>query len=88
MDDLKIYGNGQKEAERLTNTVRNFLKDIAMEFGVRKSVHFTMKARKILSVGGIELSSGEVVQELESDKGCKYLGILESNAIMHTEMKD
>ena len=30
MDDLKLYGNSEKEAERLTNTVRIFSKDIAM----------------------------------------------------------
>ena len=34
MDDLKLYGNSEKEAERLTNTVRIFSKDIAMEFGI------------------------------------------------------
>ena len=36
----------------------------------------------------MELSSGEVIPELESDKGYKYLGILEAGDIMHTEMKD
>ena len=34
MDNLKLYGNREKEAERLTNTVRIFSKDIAMEFGI------------------------------------------------------
>ena len=47
-----------------------------------------MKAGKPVSVGGMELSSREVIPELESDKGYKYLGILEANDIMHTEMKD
>ena len=36
----------------------------------------------------MELSSGEVIPELESDKGYKYLGILEADDIMHTDMKD
>ena len=36
----------------------------------------------------MELLSGEVIPELESDKGDKYLGILEANDIMHTEMRD
>ena len=40
-----------------------------------------MKAGKLLSVGGMELSSGEVIPELESDKGYKHLGILEGNDI-------
>ena len=59
-----------------------------MEFGISKCAYVTMKAGKLISVGGIELSSGEVIPELESDKGYKYLGILEANDIVHTEMKD
>ena len=47
-----------------------------------------MKAGKLVSVGEMELSSGEVTPELESDKGYKYLGILEANDIMHTGLKD
>ena len=59
-----------------------------MEFGIGKCAHVTMKAGKLVSVCGMELSSGEVISALESDKGYKYLGILEANYIMHTEMKD
>ena len=88
MDDLKLYENSEKEAERLTNTVRNFSKDIAVEFGISKCSHVTTKARKLVSIGGMELSSGEVIAELEPEKDYKYLGILEAENIMHTEMKD
>ena len=88
INDLKLYGNSEKEAERLTNTVRIFLKDIAMKFGISKCAHVTMKAGKFVSVGRMELSSGEVIPDLESEKGYKYLGILEANDIMHTEIKD
>ena len=84
MDDLKVYENNEKETERLTNIIRIFLKDIAMEFGISKCSHVTMKVGKLVSVGGIELSSGEVIPELESDKGCKYLDILEADNIMPT----
>ena len=73
-EDVKLYGNSQKEAKRLTNTVRIFSKDIAMEFGISKCAHVTMIAGKLLSVGGMELSSGGVIPELESDKGYVYLG--------------
>ena len=45
-----------------------------------------MKVRRLVSVGGMELSSGEVMPELESDKDYKYLDILKANNIMHTEM--
>ena len=87
MGDLKLYGNSEKEAERLTNTVGIFSKDIAIEFGISKCLHVTTKAGKLVSVGGMELPSGEVIPELESYKGYKYLGILKANVTMHTEMK-
>ena len=38
-----------------------------------------MKPEKPGSVGRMELSSWEVIQKLESDKGYKCLGILEAN---------
>ena len=59
-----------------------------MEFGISKCAHVTMKARKLVCVGGMELSSGELIPQLESDKGYQCLGILEANYIMLTEMKD
>ena len=52
MDSLELYGNSEKEAERLTNILRIFSKDIAMEFGISKCAHVTIKARKLVSVGG------------------------------------
>ena len=88
MDDMKLYWNSEKEAERVTNNTRIFLKEIAMEFDISNCAHVTMKAGKLVSVGGMELSSGKVIPELESDKGYKYLDILEANDIMHTEIKD
>ena len=87
MYDLKLYANSEKEAKRLKNTVRIFSNNIAMEFGITKCGHVIMKAGKLVTVGGMELSSTEV-PELESDKSYKYLGILEANGIMHTEMED
>ena len=67
IDDLKLCGNAEEEAASLTNTVRIFSKDIAMEFGISKCAHVTMKAGKLVSVGGMELSSGGVIQELEEE---------------------
>ena len=88
MDDLKLYGNSEKEAEGLTNSVRLFSKDIAMGFRIHECAHVTMKEGKVVSVGVMELLSVEVIPELQSGKGFRYLGILEVNDIMHTEMKD
>ena len=43
-----------------------------MEFGISKCAHVTVKTGKLVSVGILELSSGEVIPELERDKGYKY----------------
>ena len=55
VDDLKLYGNNEKEAERLTNTVRIFSKDIAVEFDISKCAHITVIIGKIITVGEMEL---------------------------------
>ena len=86
-DGLKLR-NSEKEVEILTNTVRIFSKDIAMEFGISKCAHVTIKAGKLVSVGGMEYSSGKVILEVESSQGYKYLCVLETNDITHTEMED
>ena len=59
-----------------------------MDFGINKCSQVTMKAGKLVSVGGLSFSSGEIIPELESEKGYRYLGILEADDIMNTEMKD
>ena len=46
------------------NTVRILSKDIAMEFGISKCANVTMKTGKLVSVGGMEPSSGAVTPEL------------------------
>ena len=71
MDGLKLYGNSKKEAERLTNTVRIFSKNLAMKIGISKCAPVKIKVGKLVSVGEMELLSREVIPELESDKGCK-----------------
>ena len=48
--------------------------------------HVTVKAGKF-NVGGMELSSAEVIPELESDKVYMFLHILETNDIIQTEIK-
>ena len=71
---MKLYGNSETEAKRLTNTVRIFSKDIALEFGINKYAHIIMKAGKLDSVDGMKLSSEEVIPELESAKILRYFG--------------
>ena len=85
---MKLYGNSEKEVGRVTNTVRIFLKDIAVEFSISMCANVTMKEGKLVSVGKIELSFGEVILELEWGKVYKYLGILLTNNMMHSEVGD
>ena len=54
MDDLELYGNSEKEAESLPNTVRFFSKDIAQEFGVSKCAYVTMKTGKLVIAGAVK----------------------------------
>ena len=65
MGDLKLYGNNKQDVERLTDTVRIFSKDIGVEFGISKSAYVTMKKKKLVRVGEMELLSEEVITEIE-----------------------
>lgn len=56
MGDLKLYENNEKEAERLTDTVRIFAKDIIIEFHTSKCAYKAMKARKLNCVRGKQIS--------------------------------
>ena len=64
----------KKKLKRLTNTVRIFSKDIALEFGINKYAHIIMKAGKLDRVDGMKLPSEEVIPELESAKILRYFG--------------
>ena len=88
MDDLKSYGSNEKEAERLTNIVRVFTEDIKMEFGIKECAHITLKRGKVVSKGGMELTSGDIIDEIDVEKGYQYLGVLEADNIMHESMKE
>ena len=82
---MKLYGNSQKEAERLMNTVRIFSKLIAMESGISTCAHVTMNAEKPVSVGGMELFPAEVIPELESDSWSRILLKRETADIIEIE---
>ena len=88
MDDLKLYGKDEKEADVLTNTTRVFTNDIKMEFGITKCGYINLKKGKVVSKGGMELTDGEIIAEIDSGKGYKYLGVIEADDILHTKMKD
>ena len=87
MDDLKLYGKNDKELESLVNTVRVFSEDINMEFGIDKCAVINLQRGKVRNSRGITLPSGKVIQQAE-EGGYKYLGVLETDQVLHNEMKD
>ena len=84
MDDLELYGNNAIVLNNVLSNIVIVLEYIYMHFDTNKCAHIEAKAEKV-SVGGMELLSGEVMPELESYKVYKYL---ETNDIIQTEMKD
>ena len=86
MDDLKLYAKNDSQAESLVNTVYRVSKDIGMEIGIKKCGILKLVRGKISKHDGIVLPNGERMKSVE-DEGYKYLGILEMDKIMESEMK-
>ena len=59
-----------------------------MEFEIKKCAHITLKRGKVVSKGGMELTSGDIIDEIDVEKVYKYLGVLEADNIMHKNMKE
>ena len=87
MDDLKIFAKEEACLDALIQTVRVFSSDIGMEFGIEKCAILIMKRGKVSISNGIKLSCDDVIKALNAEEGYKYLGVLESDTIMKTEMK-
>ena len=88
MDDLKLYGKNEEQVDSLVNTVRVFSQDIGMEFGINKCDILTIRRGRYYKSEGIELPDSQVIKCLVKEGGYKYLGILESENIKHTQMKE
>ena len=87
MDDLKLFGKTESQLDTLLNTVHIFSQDIKMEFGISKCGILLMKRGKLPKVDGITVPTGEKIEEIDKDKGYKYLGILEADGIKSSEIK-
>ena len=53
MDDLKLYGSGERQIDSLINTVRVFSYDIRMVFGMKKCGVVVMKRGKVVEYDGV-----------------------------------
>ena len=87
MDDLKIYGKSEREINSLVSTLELFSTDVGMEFGTKKCGTLVLKRGKVVGSDGLELPSGEKIQNVE-EGGYKYLGITEFDRIKESTMKE
>ena len=87
MDDLKLFGQSERDIESLVNAAHRFSCDIGMRFGIEKCGVIVMKRGKMVTCDGIELPDGEKMKGV-SEEGCKYLGIVELDGIKEKEMKE
>ena len=82
--DLNLYGKNGKKIDTLIKTVWQCSKYIKMEFGILKCAVVSLQRGKEARWEGIQLPNGEEIGEAG---GCKYLGVLELDKIMCSEMK-
>ena len=88
MDDLKLFGKTEGQLETLIKSVRVFSSDISMEFGIEKCGMLVMKKGKYAKSDGIKLPNEKEIQEIDLEKGYKYLGVLEADVIKDKDMKE
>ena len=87
MDDLKLFGKSKAQIESLVDTVQLVSRDIGMEFGIKKCGMLCLKRRVVTECEDITLPDGKIMQSIDAE-GYKYLGILEMDSIMTTQMKE
>ena len=87
MDDLKLFGRTKDQIDSLVKTVHLFSGDIGMTLGVNKCSVVVMKRGKLTECDGIQLPNGEVIKQVEK-AGYKYLGVLELDGVMESDMKE
>ena len=73
MDDIKLFAKNEKELETLIQTVRIYIQDIGMEFGIEKCAMLVMKSRKRHLTEGVELPN-QVIRTLGEKKNLRILG--------------
>ena len=85
MDDLILFAKDKREISSLLSTVQIFSSDSQMEIGIKKCGILVMKRRRATSTEGIELPSGDIINDVEKE-GYKYLGILEFDSVRKNDM--
>ena len=71
MDDLKLYGKDKDQLDSLVQTVRIFISDIGMTFGIEKCAMVEMKRGKLIDSDGLDLPEGEKIGSLQDEEAYK-----------------
>ena len=79
MDGFKLFAKNEKEQESLIQTVRIYIQDIGMEFGIEKYAMLVMKSGKRHLTDGMEQPNQDKIKTLAENK--TYLDILEADTI-------
>ena len=87
MDDLKTFAGSINDARSMAKLVFEFTTSIGMKFGLDKCKVLNVVRGKIKKCGTITLDENSVIDEMDSTDTYKYLGVIESSAIKHAEMK-
>ena len=82
-----MYSRSEKGFDSLVQTVRVFIEDIGMEFGMERCAMLVMEKGKIVKSVRIELPDGKVIKSLQECESYKYLGILEADKFSEKKMK-
>ena len=88
MDDLKLFAKDDNDLGGLLQTVRKFIDDTDMSFGLDKCAKATFKRTKLTGTTSVELDRNTVIKDLEQERMYKYLGVDESKGIQHAAMKE
>ena len=88
MDDLKIYAETDQKLNQLIEAVREFSRDISMEFGLDKCSKCTIRKGKKVAAENTQLGDGNFIEDLADDSSYKYLGIEENAVIEHKQMRE
>lgn len=83
MDDLKLYSETKQQLESLINTTKIFNETVQMNFGIEKCAIIQIKK------GNVVTNDNQIcgIDNLDTEKTYKYLGIQQNRGIPHTALK-
>ena len=88
MDDLKPYAKNDDKQTGLLRTIKTFTDDIKLEFRLDKYVKATFKRGRLADSSNIEFDVNIIIQDLDQQGTCSYLGASEADRVQHSQMKE